>query len=259
MPVDKSFGFVYITRVFRIVKLFKRTRKYKDIMGPFMFIAVRQLTHFALILFVVLYFYAMLGLELFAATDHAHPPPQVLKTSEDFYSLNNFRDITSSIVTLFTFMFGYTWFFLMDRYARLIGAWSRVYFMGFFLIATVILTIVVASILEAFMFTMSCRRHFLQDCEDQTTITRDVFLDHHELVALDQVDATETERHQALFRGSKLRSNFSFSLQMYAEEVNRWIDELGGESTVLIAHYLSCNSFDVCRRAGSAATARTIA
>ena len=203
-------------------------------MGPFIFIILRQLSHFALILFVVIYFYAMVGLELFSKTDLANPPPDLLVTVDDYYRLNNFTDILSAMVTLFTFMFGFTWFFLMDRYAKLVGTWSRIYFMGFYLIATVILTIVVSSILEAFLFTITCRRHFLKDCDDQTTITRDVFLNEHELVYLGLVEpreagVTETEdtpRRTALFRGTKLRSKFSFSLQMYAEEVNQWIDEL---------------------------------
>lgn len=69
-------------------------------------------------------------------------------------------------VTLFVLMFGYTWFFLMDRYAKLVGSWSRVYFMSFYIISTIILTIVVSSILEAFSFTMKCKRK-LSDIEGE--------------------------------------------------------------------------------------------
>ena len=72
-------------------------------------------------------------------------------------------------------MFGYTWFFLMDRYAKLVGSWSRVYFMSFFIISTIILTIVVSSILEAFSFTMKCKRK-LSDIEGEHFFFFPIFL-----------------------------------------------------------------------------------
>lgn len=95
-PYGYSFGFFYILRTFGILRLFERTQRYKHIMGPFVFMIIRQLTHFSVIVFVVLYMYSHIGMQLFANVDHENPPPKEMKSMADFYTLNNFSDIVSS-------------------------------------------------------------------------------------------------------------------------------------------------------------------
>lgn len=165
-PFGYSFGFFYIFRTFRILRTFEKTRRYQYIMGPFVFIIFRQMTHFSVIIFVVLFSFSILGMELFAQTDLKNPPPEDLSnlTMDDFYRLHNFQDIASSFLSLLILTFTYLWSFMMERYAKLVSTWTRVYFMSFYVISTVSLKIVVSSILEAFLFVMKCKRR-LADIE----------------------------------------------------------------------------------------------
>ena len=165
-PFGYSFGFFYIFRTFRILRTFEKTRRYEYIMGPFVFIIFRQMTHFSVIVFVVLFSFSIVGMELFAKTDLLNPPPEDFSkiTIEDFYRLHNFQDVASSFLSLLILTFTYLWSFMMERYAKLVSTWTRVYFMSFYVISTVVLKIVVSSILEAFLFVMKCKRR-LADIE----------------------------------------------------------------------------------------------
>lgn len=100
-PFGYSFGFFYILRTFGILRLFERTKRYKHIMGPFVFMIIRQLTHFSVIVFVILYMYSHIGIQLFANVDRENPPPKVMKSTADYYTLNNFSDIISSFCKFF--------------------------------------------------------------------------------------------------------------------------------------------------------------
>lgn len=110
-PFQYSFGFFYILRTFGILRLFERTQRYKHIMGPFVFMIIRQLTHFSVIVFVVLYMYSHIGIQLFANVDHENPPPKEMKTMADLYTLNNFTDIISSF-SKFWIIFDSNWFWI---------------------------------------------------------------------------------------------------------------------------------------------------
>ncbi|KAI1307572.1 Two pore calcium channel protein 1 [Halotydeus destructor] len=219
-PSGIDMGYLYVIRTFRILQLFERTRRYNDIMGPFIFIVIRQLVNFSLILGVVIYSYAVMGMEFFAQADLDNPAPEVV-APEVNYALNNFTDILSSMVTLFVFIFGYTWFFLMQRYVDLVGPWYRVYFMTFYILAMVILTIVVASILEAFLFSISWRRG-VSGNNDHMTVKVHMFLDDTELTSLGVEPNENSTTRSATFQGQKLRSKFSFSAQKYAYEIDHW-------------------------------------
>ena len=98
-PFGNSFGYFYLLRTFRILRIFEKTKKYKHIMGPFVFIIIRQLTHFSVIIFVLLYSFSLVGMVLFAKTDLSDPPltdfPPGTPTNE-YYKLNNFSNILTS-------------------------------------------------------------------------------------------------------------------------------------------------------------------
>lgn len=159
-PFGYSFGFFYILRTFRILRTFEKTQRYQHIMGPFVFIIFRQMTHFSVIVFVVLFSFSIIGMELFAKIDIDNPPPVDVSNikMDEFYRLHNFRDIASSFLLLLVLFFTYLWSFVMDRYATLVGTWTRMYFMAFYVISNLVLKIVVSSILEAFLFVMKCKR-----------------------------------------------------------------------------------------------------
>jgi hypothetical protein len=165
-PWGYSFGFFYLLRTFRILRVFEKTRRYQHIMGPFVFIIFRQMTHFSVIVFVVLFSFSILGMFMFAETDLKNPPPSLSELNkspviDEFYKLHTFEDLPSAFLSLLILSFTYLWSFFMDRYAKLVGPWSRVYFMAFYVISTVVLKIVVSSILEAFLFVMKCKRRLI--------------------------------------------------------------------------------------------------
>lgn len=236
-PFGYSFGYFYILRTFRILRLFQKTQRYQHIMGPFVFILLRQMTHFCVIVFVVLYSFSIIGMEFFAKVDHENPPPVDLKVQmEDLYRLHNFADFPSAFLLLLILSFTYLWQFVMERYAKLTNNWSRMYFIFFYVISTVVMKIVVSSILEAFLFVMKCKRR-IADIQEQTRITRDIKLTESELIALDLavkkhpltghngIHKNQYKYAKAIFRGRKLRTKFSFSCKMYDAEIKQWIEE----------------------------------
>lgn len=75
-----------------------------------------------------------------------------------YYYLNNFENLMNGAITLFELTIVNNWFILMNSYAFVVSPWSRAYFMLFYLSTMIVLTIVVASILEAFRFRIQYKR-----------------------------------------------------------------------------------------------------
>lgn len=75
-----------------------------------------------------------------------------------YYYLNSFSNLLVSGVTLFELTVVNNWFITMDAYAAVAGQYYRAYFMLFYLFTMVVLTIVVASVLEAFRFRIQYKR-----------------------------------------------------------------------------------------------------
>lgn len=76
-----------------------------------------------------------------------------------YYYLNTFENLATSYVTLFELTVVNNWFIMMTGYAAVVHPLSRVYFILFYLTTMVVLTIVVASVLEAFRFRIQYKRH----------------------------------------------------------------------------------------------------
>lgn len=79
-------------------------------------------------------------------------------TALGYYYLNTFQDLLTSGVTLFELTVVNNWFIIMNAYAIVAHQSSRIYFMLFYLFTMVVLTIVVASVLEAFRFRIQYKR-----------------------------------------------------------------------------------------------------
>lgn len=75
-----------------------------------------------------------------------------------YYYLNTFDNIATSFVTLFELTVVNNWFVLMTGYATVVHPLSRIYFILFYLTTMIVLTIVVASVLEAFRFRIQYKR-----------------------------------------------------------------------------------------------------
>lgn len=79
-------------------------------------------------------------------------------TALGYYYLNTFSNIAISAVTLFELTVVNNWFIVMNGYAAVVHPITRVYFIMFYLFTMIVLTIVVASILEAFRFRIQYKR-----------------------------------------------------------------------------------------------------
>lgn len=101
------FSFLYILRCLRVLKLFELKKRYKDIMGTFMFILTKRFGSMSLAVLILYYFYAVIGMELFGSYDlidccknssvesyFAQGSPN--STSKGYYYLNNFSNIVTS-------------------------------------------------------------------------------------------------------------------------------------------------------------------
>lgn len=84
-------------------------------------------------------------------------------SSNGYYYLNNFENVISSYVTLFELTVINNWYIIMEGYAVTTTQWSRIYFMCFYLSIMILLSIVVASVLDGFMFRISYKERMTKD------------------------------------------------------------------------------------------------
>lgn len=79
-------------------------------------------------------------------------------SSIGYYYLNTFDNLMASGITLFELTVVNNWFILMNAYTIVVGQYTRMYFMVFYLITMIVLTIVVSSFLEAFRFRIQYKK-----------------------------------------------------------------------------------------------------
>ncbi|XP_039751866.1 two pore calcium channel protein 1-like isoform X2 [Pararge aegeria] len=159
---------VVVFRPLRLMRLYKLKKRYRDVFGTLVLLTP-LMSSAGCVMLVMYYFFAIVGMELFAGAELRNCC--VNTTVEDFYKfssnsstalgyyyLNNFENLLTSGVTLFELTVVNNWFILMNAYAIVVGPFSRIYFMVFYLFTMVVLTIVVASVLEAFRFRIQYKR-----------------------------------------------------------------------------------------------------
>lgn len=96
------FSFLFILRCLRVLKLFELKKRYKDIMGTFMFILLKRFGSMSLAVLILYYFYAIIGMELFSNYDlmdcckNSSVESYFAYNSTSYYYLNNFSNIVTS-------------------------------------------------------------------------------------------------------------------------------------------------------------------
>ncbi|XP_033106925.1 two pore calcium channel protein 1-like [Anneissia japonica] len=159
--VDTDLYYVVVLRPLRLLRLFKVKKRYRDVLAT-SYVLLPRLWSVCIVLVIMYYFYAIIGMELF----HYLPLENCCQNTSfanyysnssqfmEFFYLNNFNDIIYSYVTLFELTVVNNWHITMSGVAEVKGEWSRVYFIVFYLSSMVVVTIIVAFILEAFIFRM---------------------------------------------------------------------------------------------------------
>ncbi|XP_048257055.1 two pore calcium channel protein 1-like isoform X1 [Haliotis rufescens] len=243
--LDDSFYYIIVLRPFRLLRLFKIKRRYRDVLGT-LFVLFSRLTSLAVVIIMVYYFFAIIGMEMFLNVDLKNCCKN--STMADYYSfdsknqqgyyLNNFDNILRSGVTLFELTVVNNWFIIMEGYALGWSEWTRIYFMLFYIVMMVVMNIVVAFVLESFLFRINYRRTMdVDDIEDHGLYKVEMSMSEEERDMCERPHAWLTGAHIAttadqdgsqmpyVYGGERFRSKEDFSLRMYTDEVQTWIEE----------------------------------
>ncbi|XP_043220890.1 two pore calcium channel protein 1-like [Amphibalanus amphitrite] len=157
-------------RCLRVVKLMDSVAIFRAVLRTIASFS-RSIVTYGGVLFCVFYFFALLGMELFA--DRVMWAPfrpgrptdcgdRLLKDT-DFsrlqYCANNFNSLPAALAVLFELMVVNQWHVLADGYAAVTTQWARLYFVAFHLCCVVLLlNIFTAFILEAFILEFTTER-----------------------------------------------------------------------------------------------------
>ncbi|CAG9791274.1 unnamed protein product [Diatraea saccharalis] len=232
---------VVIFRPLRLMRLYKLKKRYRDVFGTLVLLSP-LMSSAGCVMLVMYYFFAIVGMELFGDSDLKNCC--VNTTVEDFYKysvngsnalgyyyLNNFENIITSGVTLFELTVVNNWFILMNAYATVVGQFSRIYFMVFYLFTMVVLTIVVASVLEAFRFRIQYKRSTTKRDEEKL-LHEEVHTSWEEAQRLGASgDLAEELRPflppgaEVTFIGSRPRTKEVLQRRMYQMDIQKWLAE----------------------------------
>ncbi|XP_013167632.1 PREDICTED: two pore calcium channel protein 2-like isoform X6 [Papilio xuthus] len=232
---------VVIFRPLRLMRLYKLKKRYRDVFGTLVLLSP-LMSSAGCVMLVMYYFFAIVGMELFAGYDLKNCC--VNTTVEDFYKysensstalgyyyLNNFENILTSGVSLFELTVVNNWFILMNAYATVAGQFSRLYFMVFYLFTMVVLTIVVASVLEAFRFRIQYKRSTTKRDEEKL-LHEEVHTNWEEAQRLGVSGDLADELRPFLppgvdvtFIGSRPRTKEVLQRRMYQADILKWLSE----------------------------------
>lgn len=233
---------VVILRPLRLLRLFKLKKRYRDIFGTLVLLSPLMWST-AVVMMVMYYFFAIIGMELFSKYDLRNCC--VNTTVEDFfrydnsngtsaigyYYLNSFADLLTSGVTLFELTVVNNWFIVMDAFASVVHPASRIYFMLFYLFTMIVLTIVVASVLEAFRFRIQYKRQTSKRDEEQL-LHEDVCIDWNtdlngmnDAKQLDSLKSDFIYGQVTCYVGRRRRTREVLQKRMYLHEIEKWLVE----------------------------------
>ncbi|KAF0689988.1 Aste57867_18632 [Aphanomyces stellatus] len=129
------------------------------------------------IMFCAMYVFGLLGMQLFGglispARFHAEFADSAY--TQDDYMANNFNDLASGMVTLFELIIVNNWFVLAEGHVLVTNKYARWFFIVYYVISvTLLLNLVVASILEAFVDEYEAEKLGLDD-DDEIYVLDDV-------------------------------------------------------------------------------------
>ncbi|ELK24238.1 Two pore calcium channel protein 2 [Myotis davidii] len=140
---------------------------------------IRNMRAFGGILVVVYYVFAIVGINLFRGA--IVPPPGNISLAPNGsapcgsyeqleYWANNFDDFAAALVTLWNVMVVNNWQVFLDAYQRYSGPWSKIYFVLWWLVSSVIwINLFLALILENFLHKWDRRGELQSRSGDQVT------------------------------------------------------------------------------------------
>jgi len=233
-------SYIIILRPLRLLTLFRMKRRFRDVFGTAVILMPRLISA-VIVLLLIYYFFAIIGLELFGTLDlknccqnsSVEQYYKFVNGSEDnqYYWLNNFQSLPSAGVVLFELTVVNNWYVIMDGYAaKTNNEWSRAYFMIFYIFTMIVMTIIVAFILEAFLFRIQFTE-FLTRQEEIKKMTAEITLNAEELLMLVQRNGSAdqypniSQMTSYKFIGNKTRTKEQLQSLMYSDEMETWLAE----------------------------------
>ncbi|GAB6028669.1 hypothetical protein CHUAL_004495 [Chamberlinius hualienensis] len=240
------FFYVVALRPLSLLSVFQMKRRYRDVFGT-LFILLPRLISTSIVVIILYYFFAVIGMELFASYDLRNCCKNTSVESffnfnvsgslDGYYYLNNFNNMFRAGVTLFELTVVNNWFIIMEGFTAVTTPWSRIYFMVFYIVMMVVLTITVAFILEAFLFRSQYQTK--SDIDDDKNFTVKVMLSREELhFCYNRVNSTDELASytrdlnipdRITYIGKMPRTKHTLSMKMYEEEVKEWLAKAESE------------------------------
>ncbi|KAJ8346886.1 hypothetical protein SKAU_G00282870 [Synaphobranchus kaupii] len=258
----EPFYFIVALRPLQLLRLFKIKKTFRNVLDTMVELLPRMAS-LGLTLIIFYYSFAIVGMEFFANVIY----PNCCKNGtvaesyrqnsitvgnhtvldEGYYYLNNFNDILSTFVTLFELTVINNWYIIMEGVTSQTSHWSRIYFMTFYIITMVVMTITVAFILDGFVFRMNYSRKNREPAGnpgDDNGVVFEVEVLREEALSMleiskrtcprrsnlsslqETLQSIESNRLASLaFVGRRSRTKTDLSMKMYEEETLEWYAE----------------------------------
>ncbi|XP_066018883.1 two pore channel protein 1-like isoform X2 [Pocillopora verrucosa] len=224
--VSTSFSFIVCVRPLRLLLLFKVKKRYRDLFET-IGVLLPRMARVAVVILLIYYSFGIIGIECFSGLELKDC---CVNTSwegaykEGGYHLNNFDDLLHSYVTLFELTVVNNWFIIMEGIVYLTSDWASVFFMLFYIVTMVVMTIVVAFILEAFRFRIKYRQEHPADEEEDMKIRMEIIVTYEELLALGESYVEDLQPDQLVhYEGKRPKTKMDLRVIMYDDEVQQWI------------------------------------
>lgn len=186
-----AFGWVIVLRVLRLMRLFEFKRRYRDMWQTLTYILLKRFVGMTCVVMIMYYFFAIFGMEILSEFDLRNCCKNTSIESQfkvddspdgAKYYLNDFGDIVAGYMTLFSMSSSTYWLTLMDAYAIVSGTnWVRLYFGLYYLCSIIVMNIVIAFILESFLFHIHYRNKMGDNCDDTNLFAVSVTLSSFEV------------------------------------------------------------------------------
>uniref|UniRef100_A0A8D0B9V1 Two pore channel protein 2 n=1 Tax=Salvator merianae TaxID=96440 RepID=A0A8D0B9V1_SALMN len=200
--------------VFRFLRIIPDI-KFMSLIASTLLDLVKNIRAFAGILVVAFYAFAVIGVELFRGAipspgnismvnvSHGNATSQCGTFEQLQYWPNNFDDFAAALVTLWDVMVVNNWQVFLDAYSRYMSPWSKLYFVAWWLISSVIwVSLFIALLLENFIhkWDRRCHRPSLSEVEYQMTVElmfRDIL---EEPTEAELIETLHQHPHMHLYR-----------------------------------------------------------
>ncbi|KAH9506805.1 Two pore calcium channel protein 1 [Dermatophagoides farinae] len=211
-------------RSLKLLNLLRRhVHRYRDILGPFALIIIKRFMSVTMVVLIVYYFFAIIAMECFGQyslidccqNSTLEPYYRSNGTTTSFYYLNNFQDLITSYITLFELMVVNNWQITMSAYVIVTGnRWSYIFFIAFYIITLVVITIVVSFVLDTFNFHIEYKHRFGPDDSMSVQISVEVPINQQEFNHYQSLDKDLIEQRPSMINLSSLDCGWCSSLSM---------------------------------------------